>query len=55
VYDVIDVVPEPGRPQTNHKLKPFFTSDEKTPVTALTDCNGYLLAAVGTKVDQYLM
>jgi hypothetical protein len=50
VFDVIDVVPEPGRPQTNHKLKPFFSTDEKNPVTSICGCNGYLLAAIGTKV-----
>ena len=50
MFDVIDVVPEPGRPQTNHKLKPFFSTDEKNPVTSICGCNGYLLAAIGTKV-----
>ncbi|KAI8903088.1 CPSF A subunit region-domain-containing protein [Gorgonomyces haynaldii] len=53
VYDVIDVVPEPGRPQTNHKLKLFCKTDEKAPVTCLCAVNGCLLAAIGPKLIMY--
>ncbi len=55
MYDVIDVVPEIDNPRTNHKLKKFFSSDEKNPVTAICACNGYLLAAIGTKIIMYAM
>ncbi|KAJ3256708.1 Cleavage and polyadenylation specificity factor subunit 1 [Boothiomyces macroporosus] len=35
VYEVIDVVPDPNNPQTNHKLKLFYSSDEKNTVAAV--------------------
>lgn len=53
VYEIIDVVPEPGNPQTNHKFKLFCKTDEKAPVTALCGVNGCLLAAIGNKVIMY--
>ncbi|KAJ3323017.1 Cleavage and polyadenylation specificity factor subunit 1 [Boothiomyces sp. JEL0866] len=55
VYEVIDVVPDPNNPQTNHKLKLFYSSDEKNTVAAVCAVNGYLLAAIGTKVIMYAM
>jgi hypothetical protein len=55
VYDVIDVVPDPNNPQTNHKLKSFFSNDEKNPVAALCAVNGHLLATIGTKLLMYAM
>ncbi len=53
VYDIIDVVPEPGKPQTNNKFKLFCKKDEKAPVTAICAVNGCLLAAVGNKIIMY--
>ncbi|KAJ3264692.1 Cleavage and polyadenylation specificity factor subunit 1, partial [Borealophlyctis nickersoniae] len=50
VYDIIDVVPEPDNPQTNHKFKQLFVNEEKGPVTALCNVGGYLLAAIGSKI-----
>lgn len=50
LFEIIEVVPEPGNPQTNHKFKLFCKTDEKAPVTALCGVNGCLLAALGTKV-----
>jgi hypothetical protein len=55
VYEIIDVVPEINNPQTNHKLKLFFSNEEKNPVTALCAVNGFLLATIGTKVIMYAM
>eukprot|EP00833_Pecoramyces_ruminatium_P003951 jgi/Orpsp1_1/1177983/evm.model.c7180000063622.1 len=50
VYDIIDVIPEPNNPQTNHKFKLLFVNDEKGPVTNVCASKGYLLAAIGNKV-----
>lgn len=50
IFEIIDVVPEPNNPQTNHKFKLFCKTDEKAPVTALCAVNGCLLTAIGTKV-----
>lgn len=54
IFDIIDVVPEKDNPQTNHKLKLLYASEEKSPVSALCDINGYLLAAIGSKVKNKL-
>ncbi|KNC97783.1 cleavage/polyadenylation factor CFT1 [Spizellomyces punctatus DAOM BR117] len=50
IYDIIDIVPEPDNPQTNHRFKQLFVNEEKGPVTALCNVGGYLLAAIGTKI-----
>ena len=50
LFDVIEVVPEPGKPETKSKLKLIYVNEEKGPVTAATDCNGYLALAIGQKV-----
>jgi cleavage and polyadenylation specificity factor subunit 1 len=47
---VIDVVPEPGNPETNHKFKLLCTAEDKGPVTAIEAVNGYLLTTFATKV-----
>ena len=50
VFEVIEVVPEPGRPETNRKLKLIAREEVKGTVSALCGVNGYLLAAQGQKV-----
>ncbi|KAJ3040299.1 Cleavage and polyadenylation specificity factor subunit 1 [Rhizophlyctis rosea] len=50
VYDIIDVVPDPERPQANHRFKQMYVNEEKGPVTALCNVGGYLVAAIGTKI-----
>ncbi|KAF9194083.1 Cleavage and polyadenylation specificity factor subunit 1 [Haplosporangium sp. Z 11] len=50
IFDIIDVVPEPDNPQTNHKLKLLHSEEVKGAVTAMAALNGYLLTCVGTKV-----
>lgn len=51
VLDVIDVVPEPGRPETGKKLKLVAKEEVKGAVTALSEIGtqGFLLAAQGQK------
>ncbi|KAF9970856.1 Cleavage and polyadenylation specificity factor subunit 1 [Actinomortierella ambigua] len=50
IFDIIEVVPEPDNPQTDHKLKLLHSEDVKGAVTALAALTGYLLTCVGTKV-----
>ena len=51
VFDIIDVVPEPDRPVTGHKLKLIAKEEVKGAVTALSEIGqeGFLLAAQGQK------
>ena len=50
MFDIVEIVPQFNNPQTNHKLKLVFESEEKSPVTALCGINGYIAAAIGPKV-----
>ncbi|RUP46454.1 hypothetical protein BC936DRAFT_146934 [Jimgerdemannia flammicorona] len=50
IFDIIEVVPEPDNPQTNHKFKLLHQEDVKGAVTALCAVNGYLVTCVGPKV-----
>lgn len=50
IFDIIDVVPEPDNPQTDHKLKLLHSEEVKGAVTAMAALGGYLLTCVGTKV-----
>ena len=51
VFNIIDVVPEPDRPETGHKLKLIAQAEIKGAVTALSEIGtqGFLLAAQGQK------
>ncbi|KAF9438833.1 Cleavage and polyadenylation specificity factor subunit 1 [Entomortierella beljakovae] len=50
IFDIIDVVPEPNNPQTDHKLKLLHSEEAKGAVTAMAGLCGYLLTCVGAKV-----
>ncbi|KAF8542072.1 CPSF A subunit region-domain-containing protein [Trichophaea hybrida] len=50
VFEIIEVVPEPGKPETNRKLKLVTREEVKGTVSALCGVNGYLLAAQGQKI-----
>ncbi|CAH1761431.1 3424_t:CDS:10 [Entrophospora sp. SA101] len=50
VFEIIEVVPEPDNPQTNHKFKLLCAEEVKGSVTTICDVNGYLLTCVGPKI-----
>lgn len=51
IYEVITVVPEPGRPETNRKLRLLSKEEVKGAVTALSGLGtqGFLIMAQGQK------
>lgn len=51
IWDIIDVVPEPGRPETGRKLKLLAKEEIKGAVTALSEVGqqGFLIVAQGQK------
>ncbi|XP_063696234.1 cleavage and polyadenylation specificity factor subunit 1 [Culicoides brevitarsis] len=50
LYDIIEVVPEPGKPMTKFKFKEVLSKDQKGPVSAITHVLGLLVCAVGQKI-----
>ncbi|KAF1817591.1 hypothetical protein P152DRAFT_504780 [Eremomyces bilateralis CBS 781.70] len=52
IFEVIDVVPEPGRPETGQKLRLVVREEVKGAVTAVSEigAEGYVLVAQGQKM-----
>lgn len=50
VYEIIDIIPEPGKPETNHKFKELLQESTKGAVTAVCDVSGRFLVAQGQKM-----
>lgn len=50
LLEIIDIVPEPGRPETNHKFKELTQEDTKGAATAICDISGRFLVAQGQKI-----
>ncbi|KAK5963419.1 cleavage/polyadenylation factor CFT1 PWA37_004547 [Arxiozyma heterogenica] len=50
IYDVISVVPEPGKPDTVFKFKQFFKEDVKSAVTKVCDMSGRFVVSQSQKL-----
>ncbi|KAI3405525.2 CFT1 [Candida oxycetoniae] len=50
IYEVINIIPEPDKPETNHKFKEVFQEDTRGAVTSVCDLSGRLMVAQGQKV-----
>ncbi|KAJ2597510.1 mRNA cleavage and polyadenylation factor subunit, partial [Coemansia sp. RSA 1804] len=50
IFDIVDVVPLPGRPQTNRRLKLLFKEEMRGTVNALGELRGNLVISVGSKI-----
>ncbi|KAL1925408.1 uncharacterized protein VTP21DRAFT_291 [Calcarisporiella thermophila] len=50
VFEIIEVVPEPNNPQTNHKFKQLISEEVRGPVSAICDIKGYLATSLGPKI-----
>lgn len=50
VFDIAQVVPQPGRPDTNRKLRLAWSEETRGAVTVVNEVRGYLLASQGQKV-----
>ncbi|KAG8693476.1 mRNA cleavage and polyadenylation factor subunit [Ceratobasidium sp. 394] len=50
VFEVVEVVPEPGAKSRPYKLRLLCREDSKGAVTALCGMNGYLVSSMGQKI-----
>ncbi|KAI9146233.1 CPSF A subunit region-domain-containing protein [Paraphysoderma sedebokerense] len=53
MFEIITVVPEPGKPLFNHKFKLVGFEEVKGAVTCIAGIGGHLLAGLGQKIIMY--
>lgn len=50
IFEIIDIIPEPGKPETNHKFKEIHQEDTKGAVTSICEISGRFLVSQGQKI-----
>lgn len=50
ILEIIDIIPKPGKPETNHKFKEVFKEDTRGSATAICEVSGRFLVAQGQKI-----
>ncbi|CCK73011.1 cleavage/polyadenylation factor CFT1 KNAG_0M01580 [Huiozyma naganishii CBS 8797] len=50
MYDIAEVVPEPGKPDTNYKIKQFFKEELRSAVTSVCDISGRFVISQSQKL-----
>lgn len=50
LFEIIEVIPEIGKPEFNHKFKELFKEDTRGAVTSMTEISGRFLTSQGQKV-----
>ena len=50
LLEVIDVVPEPGKPLTRYKYKTVYDKPQRGPITMVDAIDGCLICAIGQKI-----
>ncbi|KAI8321054.1 hypothetical protein GQ54DRAFT_298248 [Martensiomyces pterosporus] len=50
IFDIVEVVPLPGRPQTNRKLKLLYQEEIRGTISALGEMRGHVVVSVGSKI-----
>lgn len=50
IYEIIDIIPEPGKPETNHKFKEIFKEETRGAITSICELSGRFLVSQGQKV-----
>ena len=50
IFDIIDVVPEPGKPLTRNRLKLLYDKEQVGPISAIDQVNGLLFTCIGKKI-----
>ncbi|CCE80007.1 Piso0_003103 [Millerozyma farinosa CBS 7064] len=50
IFEIIDIIPEPGKPETNHKFKEVHIEDTRGAVTSICEVSGRLLVTQGQKI-----